>query len=103
MFRSIIAGLALAAGIALFAPAQPAQAQVYYRDGATGQWLYDAKPYRPDKAKRKRIASGPVDVYRNCRRQVRRSVGYVPHTRMRLPRNYHQMIDYCIANGGVYS
>jgi hypothetical protein len=97
--------LGVGLGLALLAPAPQAIAQVYYRDAVTGQWVYDANPYKPRKAKtkRNRLASGPVDIQRSCRRQVRRSVGAIPGVRMRMPRSYPQLIDRCIANGGVYS
>lgn len=41
-------------------------------------------------------------TYRSCRRQVRRAAGIIPGKRMRLPRAYHQFIDRCVANGGIY-
>jgi hypothetical protein len=97
----MIAG-AFCLGVVFAGLATPAPAQVYYRDAVTGQWVYDARPYKPHKAKRLRSAAGPADVYRSCRRQVRRTVGAIPGVRMRMPRNYLQMIDHCVANGGVY-
>jgi hypothetical protein len=83
--------------------AAPTAAQVW--DRATGQWQADAPAFRPvSRAKAQRIAlSGPDATYRSCRRQVRRAAGIVPGRHMRLPRPYHQFIDRCVANGGVYS
>lgn len=103
MVRSMILAAAMGLGLAVFTPAPPAEAQVYYRDRATGQWVYDAQPYKPRKARGAQVASGPVAVQRSCRRQVRRSLGAIPGVRMRMPRSYPQLIDRCIANGGVYS
>jgi hypothetical protein len=47
--------------------------------------------------------TSPDATYRSCRRQVRRAAGLIPGKRMRLPRAYHQFVDRCVANGGVYS
>jgi hypothetical protein len=100
-FVSLMLGLALGLGGLLAAP--PAQAQAYYFDRATGQWQYDPRPHKPRAARAKRVAAGPDATLRSCRRQVRQSVGYVPGRKMRLPRAYAQLVDRCVANGGVYS
>ena len=102
MLRSVLTS-ALLAGAIMFGPVPRAEAQVYYRDQSTGQWVYDAKPYKKKKAKRARVAAGPEATYKSCRRQVRRAAGIVPGTRARLPRAYQQFIDRCVANGGVYT
>ena len=103
MVRFMFSAAAFGLGLAVLTLAPPAEAQAYYRDRATGQWIYDAKPYTQRKASPARLASGPVAIQRSCRRQVRRALGAVPGVRMRLPRSYPQLIDRCIANGGVCS